>query len=124
MGLSKFMSKKTKKILVVDDGRTHHLIKSGEKQYLDGEEVVMREDPVFADEPETRKSPKQTMRERLYKHITMGKCRVNAPKRHTCPKCQFQARRIRKAESTKSMPALGFYKCRCGNSFEIKLGRQ
>jgi len=110
---------------VMKDGKNHHLIISGDKEYLDGEEVVMRENPVFIeDEPEAQMSPKRTLRERLYKHIRMGKSAVNAPKRHTCPKCQSQAKRIRKTESNANMPAMAYYKCRCKNRFEIILKRQ
>jgi len=109
---------------VMKDGKHHHLIISNDKKYIDREEVGMRENPVFIEDELNKKSPKQTMRERLYKHITIEKCRVNAPKRQPCSKCQSQARRVRKVESTNNMPAMAFYKCRCKNRFEIVLKRQ
>jgi len=49
---------------------------------------------------------------------------VCAPKRQTCPKCQSQAKRIRKTPSQGKMPALGWYRCRCKNVFEVVLARQ
>lgn len=61
---------------------------------------------------------------RLYKHRAIPKSGVNAPKRQPCPKCQYQAKRVRKTESTKAMPAMAFYQCRCKNHFEVVLKRQ
>ena len=104
-----------KKVVVVGDGNYHHILGNRERIYIDGEEV-MRDDPELSLPIEPRG--------RLFKRIRVPREYVSAPKRQTCPGCQHQAKRVRKVESSNNMPAMAFYRCRCGKRFEIILKGQ